>query len=220
MKKLVSLFVVVLLCFCSFAMAEDVDLSVANPDFTSKIITKPDTEFRQPSFGTASTDIVSRSGNTYIVIAPECVYSLDISCFPSAICLTQDMNASFEGYLCCTSPADQLESLIANEIHYEVYDFETDLKILIYCLGSDPRTTMIGDYNTLSEENRVIYAQANGLSECKQLGDRWWACGLEDKYGKCFTIMNGYFIEAICCGNAPEEDLADMETLLSNLVLR
>ena len=221
MKNVFSvLLALVMLCGCWSALAENQDFSGEDMTIVVEKMEPLPIEPVENSYAPGMTDIVSKNGNRYTAVAAECTYVLDVSSIPSATILTQDMSVSFEAYLCMNNPWELQNKMIEQGLHFIVLDFETKLEVDFLSANPDKISNMVGDLNTLSEENRNIVVAVNELDGAKEIGGRWWLYKMYEDWGYYYTVYNYYPIVVQFSGTSMEDDIIDVETLLANLTIR
>lgn len=221
MKKVISvLLALVMMCACWSALAEEVDFTGEDVTIALEEREPLPIEQAEDSYAPGVTDIVSKNGNKYTAVAPECTYVLDVSAIPSATVLTQDMSVSFESYLCLNNPLEIQKMMVEEGLHFVVIDFETKLEVDFLSADSDKISIMVQDMNTLSEANRNIVIMANELDGAKEIGGRCWLYKTVENKGYYYTVYNAYPIIVQFSGTSLEDDIIDVETLLANLTIR
>ena len=218
MKKLTIWLMILALALASCAAlaeaptitADDVKMQVEN-------IEKYNIQSSISSYASSGADAVSRDGSVYTVTADGLTFRLDLSAFPSFLCFTQDKYASFEAYLCMNDPNSVLDYLISENIHFYMYDPETNLEIYIYESEADELSEMVGDLCLLPSDTKALigsYMAAN--AQVAAAGSDEWI--LFPDYNVLLNIRSGRYIHVEFGGsNDSAADLQDTLDVLSCL---
>ena len=215
MKKLAVL--LVLLTFCSAAMAETLDVS--NVDCTVDLTRRLETSIEladTSAYADKKADTVTRNDNVYEVDNGNLRMTLDLSKYPGFLCFTQDMYASFESYLAVSDPNALVNELIDEKVHFFLYDMETNLQIFIYENEADNLSALVGDFSKMSADNQKVVA-SRIASNCtiQSIGENSWLL-IQD--GVLVTICNGqYVIVEFGGSDDAAADMEDTQDILSHM---
>ena len=216
MKKCIALAVVMTL-LCSCALAETLDISGKESTLNMNQSRAIQVELTDDAaFAAKNMDAVEREGDIYSVHAGNVTYHLDVGPFPTFLCFTQDLYASFDAYLRHGSPKELQKMLIDEDIHFFLYDLETELTIYIYSDEADELSALAEDFSSLSPANQELIASILCTDPVlKQAGNTTWILGNDHLMA---TIVGGeYVIVEFGGSDDPAADLEDTLALLSHL---
>lgn len=170
MKKIVSMFLAILMCLGIAAYAEDLDLSGIDTTVPATMeIDKSTLALHDESKAAASTDVVVVTDSAISVTSNGVMIYFDVvSAGGGYMCLTQDIHASLASYLCYEDPYAIQATLLESGIKLLAMDLFTTDCYYVFFLEPDGLSTLVGDMKALSTSNQNAVAgklSSNGVIE-------------------------------------------------------
>ena len=223
MKRLLACMLVMILALVSCTALADTETPTFSASETNEKIKNLDKIDRQDAISNYSptrVDSVSLNNDVYTVSTGKLTYRLDMRYFPGFLCITQDKYVSFMGYLYLKDPNAYQKFMIENNIHFNIYEPETQLDIYIYDEDGDELSERIGDLRLLPEDTIATIATFFGSdSYLVKVDNEYWM--LYPEYQHLLNIRGGRYIHVEYGGtNDPDGDLDDTLNILSCMTIR
>lgn len=171
-------------------------------------------------------DQVTLVNGVYTVATKSNTFILDMTGYPSFICLTQDRaNSMFYAFESEKDINTIIRGFKENHVHFDIIDVESGLEILIITNEQPPDWLSFPNFSSLPYEQQEAFAKKYGFAGLVQCGELswmvWFPSGENIQY-QFVTIVNGVLIRAVLCelSNDPEADLKDTAELLNHLIIR